>query len=161
MFEEEQKELDKFAPLKLRKNGEKFVLTEDNPTQFIRNFITIYNKDHKTYRGNRIQCREDRNRSFEDIYLLTKNYFPQVSLENVFHFLIDGLFSNTKESWFMGFYYPDVRKVVFYNKKYGYSFEAIEKSEFYDQFLYRFSRNYIVIAFITEILKRKNENLNN
>ena len=125
LIEKYQKDADKVGPLKL--GG--FTLIEDNTKDFIRNFLFKYNKTCTTEnQSGAVTCWPEKRRSAQDIYCITKNYFPKTTLEEVIDILIDLLFENNKDSkaFLYGGYCIDVCRTVFQTWAAGnpYSFET-------------------------------------
>lgn len=56
--------------------------------EFLRHFFKEYNNKYITYQGSNIICKQNRRRSVEDIYLICKNYLPDVTLDDVLRNLV-------------------------------------------------------------------------
>lgn len=86
---------------------------------FLRSFFTKYNIEYNTVNlDNSLQCHVNRRRSLGDIYLITKYYFPNITLKE----LIKELLWIQKNFGINSQYCSDVRKHVFYsNSKSDYN----------------------------------------
>lgn len=84
-WEEKEKEILKtYKPLALKD----YQLTEndENLEDFIHNFLMVYNQKYPTVSQNNRdvnQCRRGAHRSLIDIFLVSKYYFPDCTLEEV------------------------------------------------------------------------------
>lgn len=88
--------------------------------EFIREFILKYNSNYDTFAGEYIQCAKNRRRSLGDIYLITKYYYPNCTIEDVIKELIHLL--NTKK--IAGSYCSTIHKYVFHNQSDAYIKES-------------------------------------
>ena len=110
-FNKTQETLDEELPLSFHRN---FKLKEKNYKEFIENFLLTYRNKRNTYQKNGskliLQCNKYRTRSLTDIYLLTKTYFPKVTLEECKNHL---LFLE-KDKRLSGNWCNDVHRMVYY-----------------------------------------------
>lgn len=118
-----------------------FVLTEERFEDFISNFIKKYNLKYYTISREGEKVEEitglDKNRSVEEVFVLTKFYFPKVTLSEYLDFLI--AYSNDGRHGVMIFWCCDIKKPVIYrvHRKYScgkgvYSYD-FEDSSYKDQ----------------------------
>lgn len=87
---------------------------DTNSREFIYNFIHTYNLKFDTkYVDNKeaFQCSYGRRRSLGDIYLITKNYYPEITIEEVLTHLIDF----AEKGWIAGMHCGQIHKYVFFN----------------------------------------------
>jgi len=89
--------------------------TVNNPKAFLRRFFKEYNTNHYTIVDDldkHIICGPNRRRSIEDIYQITRYYFPKVTLDQVIKLLIELVHENC-----LGLSKcNDIKKYVFVNK---------------------------------------------
>jgi hypothetical protein len=156
-----EEEADKVGPRKL--GG--FTLTENNAKDFIRNFLFKHNKVCTTENlSGAVICWQNKRRSPQDIYCIAKNYFPEVTFEEVIDILVDLLFENNKDSEAIlyGSYCSDIHKTVFQTwgiKEYSYQ-RWIDNGHVKRQF---FQDGYnqndgLNPVFLNKIKQRKNAN---
>lgn len=117
-----------------------FTLTDKTAIDFVRNFLVDYNNKHETLLDGRFYCQTFRRRSVEDIYNLTRNYFPEITQNDVIEILIDLLFENKEDKNYLinGIYCSGIKRTVFKcwpaNKDAYYSYKVAGSSyvQFFD-----------------------------
>ena len=95
---------------------------------FIKNFLTEYNRKNRTIEveSKRVVTGAYRSRSIRDIYLLSKHYFPEVTLADVAQILADLLGNDI-----FCLHCKDVGQIVFFRAVDSYS-ESYLNSDYYE-----------------------------
>jgi len=100
------------------------------PEEYLKLYFDLGRPETK-FRNGTIQCSRDCNRSFFDLYYLTKAKFNDVTLEDVAKILIN-LCEDYGNTGISALFCPNIEKVVFTNfSEKGYELE--DYSFFYDQ----------------------------
>lgn len=64
---------------------------EQTSEEFINNFIKVYNEKYYTTENDKNVCAPKMARSIEDIYRITKTYYPQLTLRSIMIHLAKGV----------------------------------------------------------------------
>lgn len=127
---------------------EKYKIDTDNPENFLKSYV--FKKNQITYYDKELtdeQCDRGRGRSFQDLFKLTKTYFPELKLDE-FAFIfckVALLYGHSPENKFEYDKFtlircPDIRKVVFHlgtfnddwNEDYRSSYDESEYEQYCD-----------------------------
>lgn len=100
-----------FYILKHRITDEKLEIPYKNIATFLYYFLTKHNLEFNTYYGNYLVCGVNRRRSIHDLYLISKHYFPTLTLEE----LILNLNSLIEQRKICTQYCTTINKYVFYS----------------------------------------------
>lgn len=91
--------------------GEKLEIPYENITTFLYYFLIKHNLEFNTHYGNYLVCGVNRRRSIHDLYLISKNYFPTLTLEELI-LALNNLIENRQ---ICTQYCTTINKYVFYS----------------------------------------------
>lgn len=74
-----------------------FELKDKTSAAFLNNFLDVYNHTHVTMRNGAVYCKTGRNRTLTETFLITKNYFPDLTLDKFFADLTNYLIRSQKK----------------------------------------------------------------
>lgn len=130
--------------------GEKLKIPYENVTTFLYYFLIKHNSEFNTYHGNYFVCGVNRRRSIHDLYLISKNYFPTLTLEELILALND-LIENRQ---ICTQYCTTINKYVFYSKHVSEHHCTSHSLEFTNNYKLNF---YNLIKYLKD--EQKNNNL--
>lgn len=74
-----------------------FELKDKTPAAFLDNFLDVYSSTHLTMRNGMAHCKIDKNRTLAETFLITRNYFPDLTLKKFFGDLTNHLIRSKKD----------------------------------------------------------------
>lgn len=115
--------------------GEEFT----DPREYLLNYFKLYSPA-TYYNDGTIQCSSGRNRSFLDLYFLTKAQFPEITLQEfakLFFSLDQEIYGSTSEHEYHMFIYfcTNIRKPVIYTNKATFRYYFIQDKDWLKTYL--------------------------
>lgn len=105
---------------------EKLEIPYKNIATFLYYFLIKHNSEFNTYCGNYLVCRVNRRRSIHDLYLISKHYFPTLTLEE----LILSLNHLIEQRQICTQYCTTINKYVFYSTDVSFHHSTAHSLEF-------------------------------
>lgn len=129
--------------------GEKLEIQYKNITTFLYYFLVKHNLEFNTYYGNYLVCGVNRRRSINDLYLISKYYFPTLTLEE----LILALNDLIGDRQICTQYCTTINKYVFYSTAISSHHSTAHSLEFTNNSKLNF---YNLIKYLKDEQKNKN-----
>lgn len=139
-----------YFTLKHTVTGEKLEIPYKNIATFLYYFLTKHNSEFNTYSGNYLVCGVNRRRSIHDLYLISKHYFPTLTLEE----LILSLNALIERREICTQYCTTINKYVFYSTSVSSHHSTAHSLEFTNNSKLNF---YNLIKYLKD--EQKNNNL--
>jgi hypothetical protein len=111
-----------------------FVIKDKTPTEFVENFLADegYFYQYETHKPDGVKhCRRGANRSVEEIYIITKTYFPDLKIAQYIA-IIANLLSDPANELMLG-WCPDIEHHVIFKHETWQEYEDVENGIDLDQ----------------------------